>query len=253
LLHGKTAMVTGTSRKIGIGAAIARGLAEEGANVCLVYWPTYDRQMPWGSNSEDILELQADIRASGVQCHAWEADLSLVETPGWLFDAAIGEFGHVDILVNNAAISINQDLYALTAEAIDQVYRVNVRGTLLLTAEFARRHDGRSGGRIINMTSGQGADPMPTELPYAASKAAIEAFTRSASVTLAQTHITVNAVDPGATDSGWMTPTLAQELRRTHPRGRVGLPADAANLVVFLASEKGTWVSGQVLRSRGAA
>lgn len=251
-LSGRTAIVTGTSRRVGIGSAIAHTLAEEGANVCLAYWSAYDRRMPWGVDPLEIRELESYVRSCGVGCFAIEADLALTDTPLLLFDAATHRLGHVDILVNNAAMNISQELHQLTSEAIDEVYRVNVRGTMLLTAEFVRRHDGRPGGRVINLTSGQGDAAMPTEIPYAVSKGAVEAFTRSVSVALARKDITVNAIDPGATDTGWMTPSLLADLERAHVRGRVGQPQDAANIVAFLVSDRGAWVSGQIIRSRGA-
>jgi 3-oxoacyl-[acyl-carrier protein] reductase len=107
------------------------------------------------------------------------------------------------------------------------------------------------GGRIINLTSGQGIGPMPGELAYVATKGAVEAFTVSLSAEVAGLGITANAVDPGATDTGWMTPDLKAALASHAPQGRVGLPEDAARLVRFLASEEAGWITGQVIHSRG--
>jgi 3-oxoacyl-[acyl-carrier protein] reductase len=253
MLKGRCALVTGASRRVGIGAAIARAFADEGANVFLGYWTAYDREMPWGSDSREIDELIRYIGSLGLRVGAMEADLSEPGTPTRLFDAACAELGHIDILVNNAAMNVEQDLDGLDADALDRVYRVNARGTMLMTAEFNRRHDGRPGGRVINMSSGQGRTPMPAELPYVASKGAVEAFTRSASVTLARKDITINAIDPGATDTGWMSAELADKLQHISARGRVGTPDDAARLAVFLASDRASWISGQVLSSTGGA
>src|SRR5207248_1599048 len=128
---------------------------------------------------------------------------------------------------------------------------VNMRGTLLLSVEFARRFTQSSGGRIINLTSGQGVGAMPGKLPYVATKGAIEAFTITLAAELAPKGITVNAVDPGATDTGWMGEELRQELLQRAPMGRIGQSEDAARLIRFLASEDAGWVTGQIIHSRG--
>jgi 3-oxoacyl-[acyl-carrier protein] reductase len=121
----------------------------------------------------------------------------------------------------------------------------------LLCAQFARRFSKPSGGRIINLSSGQGLGPMPGELAYVASKGAVEAFTVSLSAELAPRGITVNAVDPGLTDTGWLSAEQRLEWLARAPLGRVGVPQDAARLVRFLASEEAGWITGQVLHSRG--
>jgi len=139
----------------------------------------------------------------------------------------------------------------LNAQMLDAHYAINVRGTLLLSVEFARRFTGKTGGRIINMTSGQSLTPMPEELAYIATKGAIEAFTLTLSAEVASLGITVNAVDPGPTDSGWMTGDVKRELLLHSPQGRIGQPEDAARLVAFLASDAASWITGQVIHSRG--
>jgi 3-oxoacyl-[acyl-carrier protein] reductase len=125
----------------------------------------------------------------------------------------------------------------------------------LLCAAFVRRYretrDAHAFGRIINLTSGQGVGPMPGELAYAASKGAVEAFTVSLSAEVAPLSITVNAVDPGITDTGWIPEELRQKWREEAPLGRVGIPDDAARLIRFLASAEAGWITGQVLHSRG--
>ena len=126
-----------------------------------------------------------------------------------------------------------------------------MRGTFLLTVEFARRLSGRSGGRIINLTSGQSLGPMPGELAYVATKGAVEAFTVSLSAELASHGITVNAVDPGPTDTGWMTEEVRKELLPRFPQGRIGQPEDVARLIAILASDEAAWITGQVMHSSG--
>ena len=122
----------------------------------------------------------------------------------------------------------------------------------LLCAEFVRRYPGGAGGRIINLTSGQGVTPMPEELAYSTTKGAVEAFTSSLAAGVAAMGITVNAVDPGGTDTGWMSDRLKADLESRMAMGRVGMPEDAARLIAFLASDAGGWITGQVIRSRGA-
>jgi 3-oxoacyl-[acyl-carrier protein] reductase len=128
---------------------------------------------------------------------------------------------------------------------------VNLRATALLAAGFARRYPGGPGGRIINLTSGQSLGPMPGELVYAATKGAIEAFTVALAAEVGGKGITVNAVNPGPTDTGWMTGDLKRELSARFPTGRVGEPEDPARLVAFLASEEAAWITGQVIHSEG--
>jgi 3-oxoacyl-[acyl-carrier protein] reductase len=250
-LTGKVALITGASRHIGIGAAICRALAHQGADVFFTHWQAYDREMSWGADADGPTALQAEIQALGVRCAHLSADLSQPDTPRQLLDAAQKALGPVDILVNNATYSVNADYQALTADILDAHYAVNMRGTFLLTAEFIRRFQAKSGGRIINLTSGQSVGPMPGELPYIATKGAVEAFTTSLAADVAKLGITVNAVDPGATDTGWMSDDLKRHIQAESPRGRIGQPADAARLVAFLASADAEWITGQIIHSRG--
>jgi 3-oxoacyl-[acyl-carrier protein] reductase len=163
------------------------------------------------------------------------------------------QLGTPHILVNNAAAGRLGGIDALTAEMLDEHYAVNVRAMALLCAEFVRRFKGEQGGRIINLTSGQGLGPMPDELAYVASKGAIEAFTVSLSPAAMRRGITVNAIDPGATDTGWMTETQKTDWVAHAAGGRLGLPADAARLAAFLATDDAAWITGQIIHSRGGA
>lgn len=250
-LSGKVALVTGVSRSIGIGAAISRYLAASGVNIFTTYYRPFDELMPWGSNSNKAEEIIESLKLQGVKATGIEANLAEVETPKKLFDKVEETLGKVDILINNAAHDEQADIYSLSPELLDTHYAVNVRGTTLLCAEFAKRHDGREGGRIINLTSGQTLAPMPENLPYAITKGAIEALTISLSASLAGKNITVNAVDPGATDTGWMSNEFLSILEEKAPFGRVGKPEDAAKIVLFLASAQGQWITGQIIHSRG--
>ncbi len=249
--HNKVALITGASRETGIGAAIARELAKAGAHVLLAYYRPYDKTRPWLSDPDEASNLIAALRGLGVRVEGIEIDLAEPDSAKGLIERTHALFGGLDILVNNAAHSDFSSVETLDAAGLDRHYAVNMRATALLCVEFTRRHPLGRSGRIINLTSGQGLHPMPGELAYAASKGAIDAFTVSLSAELAPRGITVNAVDPGPTDTGWIGADLMEKLQRQAPMGRVGLPSDVARLVLFLASDEAAWVTGQILRSRG--
>jgi IS30 family transposase/NAD(P)-dependent dehydrogenase (short-subunit alcohol dehydrogenase family) len=222
-LSGRVVLLTGVSRHIGIGAAIARGLAARGADLFLASWPEADAVQPWGASPHFANELVDALRARGTHVGHLAVDLGDPSAPATLFDAAVAEFGHVDALVANHARSSNQDLANLTAAELDACFAVNTRASLLLAQQFAARHDDRrTGGRIVLFTSGQHLGAMPDELPYVVSKGAIQQVTASLAMNLAHRGITVNCVNPGPTDTGWATPEVtAQLIRRLH-EGRHG-------------------------------
>lgn len=251
VLAGRVAIVTGAGRGQGIGAAICRALASAGADLCFTHWQPYDDQTPWGADIEGPSLLRAELLTLGVRCLALPLDLSDPAAPARLLDETTHHLGPPSILVNNATHSTNDGIERLDAATLDAHYAVNLRGTLLLSAEFARRWSGGDGGRIINLTSGQSLAPMPDELAYAATKGAVEAFTISLAAAVASRGITVNAVNPGPTDTGWMTDDLQRALLPRFPMGRIGRPEDAARLVAFLASDDARWITGQVIHSEG--
>ena len=248
----RVALITGVTRRKGIGAAVALALAGSGVDVGVAYFRPYDRTMPWGVQDAEPEEIVQDLRTIGVQAHGFEIDLSEADGPHALFRLAREQFGHIDILVNNAAYSTETTIEKMRAEDLDRHYAVNLRAMMLLCAEFVRSYAAEGGGRIVNLTSGQGLGPMPDELAYAATKGGGDAFTLSLSAAVAHRGITVNAVDPGPTDTGWMSAELRESLVRNSPMGRLGMPLDAARVIMFLASEESQWLTGQVLRSRGS-
>ena len=166
----------------------------------------------WGTSENEPRTLLEELRGAGVRAEAMELDLSLPESPERLLDAVTELLGPLSILVNNAAHSTRDGYKALDAATLDAHYAVNLRATALLSVVFAQRFDGETGGRIVNLTSGQSLGPMPGELAYAATKSAIEAFTRTLAAEVGHKGMTVNAVNPGPTDTGWMTEELKQEL-----------------------------------------
>jgi 3-oxoacyl-[acyl-carrier protein] reductase len=251
-LTGRVAVVTGASRRQGIGAAICRMLASHGADILFTHWQSYDQEQPYGADLDGPEALQHELRELGVRAEALAIDLAAPAAPGRVMDTTAARLDPPMILVNNAAHSVNDDYRTLDGAALDAHYAVNVRATALLSVEFARRYRGGPGGRIISLSSGQGVGPMPNELSYATTKGAIEAFTASLAPDVAPLGITVNAVDPGGTDTGWMTEELKDQIRNELGFGRIGLPEDAARLILFLASDAGAWITGQTIHSRGA-
>jgi len=250
-LRGRVALVTGVGRRRGIGSAVCRALAARGADVAFSHWKAYDRAAPMASDEDEPEALLEELRATGVRAAGVEVDLSKADSPQRLLDATAGLLGQPSILVNAAAHSVRDGFEALDAETLDAHHAVNVRATALLSVHFARRYQGGAGGRILNFTSGQSLGPMVGELAYAASKGAIEAFTRTLAAEVGHKGITVNAVNPGPTDTGWMTGELKEELAAKSPFGRVGEPEDAARLVAFLAGDEAAWITGQIIHSEG--
>ena len=251
IFKNKTALITGASRLKGIGAAVARKLAENGADIYFTYWLDYDRNMPWGVEIDEPEQLQQTIQNMGVRCFKKELDLAEVENIRLLLTDVKAKLNTPDILVNNACYSTNNNYQNIEAEELDKHYEINLRATLLLSSYFARSFEKEKGGRIINLSSGQFKGPMENEIAYAATKGAVDALTISLAAELAAEGITVNAVNPGPTDTGWMDQELKEELLKKFPRGRIGQPEDTARLVSFLASDKAEWITGEIINSEG--
>jgi 3-oxoacyl-[acyl-carrier protein] reductase len=250
-LHGEVAIVTGVSRPEGIGAVICRKLAELGANLFLTGWPPYDEDRASNSGSFGLDRLLSDLRGSGSEVEWVPLDLSSSESVAALPEAVSSRFGRANILINNACVSSRDSIATLDAAVLDRHYAVNTRAPILLSLEFVRRFGGKGARRIISMTSGQMLGPMPGEMAYSATKAALDAFTITFASEVGKFGITVNAVDPGPTDTGWMTTDVRNELLPRHALGRLGEPRDAARLVAFLATPESDWITGQIIRSRG--
>jgi 3-oxoacyl-[acyl-carrier protein] reductase len=259
-LRGRAALVTGVSRRAGIGYAIARRMAAAGASLFLQHYAPHDQDQPWGADPggpdaimAGVTEALADDTAS-VQ-HTG-CDLAGPDAPARLVDAAVDALGHLDILVcNHARSGGDGPLGDLDAAILDAHWVVNTRSSILLAQAFAARYDDRSGGqnsgRIVFMTSGQDLGPMNGEVAYAASKGALASITWTLADQLADWGITVNTVNPGPVDTGYASPEAHEAVRRHFPQGRWGVPDDPARLICWLATDDGGWITGQVINSEG--
>lgn len=253
-LDGRVALVTGVSRRAGIGLAVARRLAARGADLLLHSWAPHDAEQRWGADpggAEAVVALLASETPRGRIEHV-ALDFADPRAPSIAVETALERFGALDVLIANHARSSEQRLASLTAGEIDLSLAVNVRATLLLVQAFSAAHDDRRrGGRVVLMTSGQHRGPMPGELPYIAGKGALHQLVPSLAAELAPRGITVNAIDPGATDTGYATPEITRAVLANAPMGRWGQPDDAARLIAFVVSDEGRWITGQILASTG--
>jgi 3-oxoacyl-[acyl-carrier protein] reductase len=269
-LQGRTVLITGANNPLGIGAATAQAFAREGAKVAL----TYLRLTPetWGIRREmaeaatepgmpryhalrmqDAESVVEHIGASGGVAAAREVDLTDSAQIPPLFDWVEQTLGPVDILVNNAAHYEDPDtIFTTTAEGLARTLAVNVQATVLLIAEYVRRYRERQGhtGRIINLST-DAAQLFPSQISYGASKATVEAFTRSIGYEVGPLGITVNTIAPGPVQTGYIPTEHAARLADEIPLRRIGEPADIADAILFLASHQARWITGQVLRVSG--
>lgn len=274
-LKGKTALVTGANH--GIGAAAARALAEQGARVFATYF-----RPPCNCDSEELAEARRagiggpllywaeqqqsadhvvrDIVKNGGSAEMTEADLGDPESIPAVFDRCEAAFGPVDILVNNHThctkdtfdpVAVRTEGFAVhmfSPVVADEHFAINARSYALMMAEYVRRYIGRGGewGRIINIST-DGAHAHPNSVSYAATKHAIESYSRSAALELGKYNITVNIVAPGPIQTGYLAPEQETAISTGTPLGRCGMPEDVADVIVFLASKQAHWLTGQLL------
>jgi len=286
-LNNKVALITGGNNPFGIGAAIAQAFISHGARVFIHYFrqatelPDEGRHPPepqdpgllfyFRQQRKTADEVLASIRKSGGQAASWEGDLREPENVHRLFAQAENEFGHVDILVNNAAEYLADTFLpplALGGRTVlweggptvatidmashDRHFAVNSRAAVILMSIYANRviERKRSWGRIINI-SADCAWGCPQEVSYRASKYALESYSRSAAAELGPYGITVNIVSPGPVQSGYVASEIEKALIPDIPVRRIGRPEDIANAVVFFASEQASWITGQLLFVHG--
>jgi 3-oxoacyl-[acyl-carrier protein] reductase len=260
-LLGRAALITGVSRRNGIGYAIARRLAALGASLFLHHYAPHDREQTWGAGPggvRAVVDGVAEVVATaggaddGASIADTELDLTGAGAPEQLVSAAASALGHLDILVCNHALSGDDGpLGTLDAAMLDHHWAVNTRSSILLAQAFAAQHDGRRGGRVIFMTSGQDLGPMTGEVAYAASKGALASITRTLADHLADQAITLNTVNPGPVDTGYATGEAHETVRRRFPGGHWGTPDDPARLIAWLSTDEAAWVTGQIINSEG--
>lgn len=277
-LQGQTALITGVSRRRGIGFAVAAELAGLGASVFIHHYGPHDTEQPWGG--DDLDEVRRELRATlvaGASFGDVSADLRDADAPSAVIEQARSLTGRLDILVcNHARSGGDGSILDMTAERLDAFWEANARSSILLTKSFAALHRAgapaarpgerterpepfdRPVGRVFWMTSGQIHGPMRGEVAYAASKAVLAGITKTVAAELLDIGIVLNTIDPGPVNTGYLDPESAdrpldeilQLIRRT-PFGRFGRPEDPARLIGWLATDAGAWVVGQVLTTDG--
>lgn len=262
-LRGRTALVTGASRRGGIGYAVARRLAAYGASVYLHHHVPHDRAQPWGADPDGPEGVAAGVREAlgypGARVVHGPGDLSDPEGPAQLFGAAREALGGVvDILVANHALNGSDGgLKDIDAAMLDAHWATNTRSVILLVQEYAKARAAhpvriRRGSRIMMMTSGQNLRAgMPEEIAYSLSKGALASATHTLAASLGGMGITVNTVNPGPVDTDYLTGEAYDNIAGMFPAGRWGMPDDPARLIAWLATDEAEWITGQVINSEG--
>ena len=234
-LEGKIALITGVGRSSGIGAAICRQIAKNGGDIFFAYWGQYDRETH-GDDQNDPPNIASELKQLGVRAESIEIDLSEPSSAERLFKAVEGRLGTPAILVNNACHDFEVPFAQLSPEVLDKHYAVNVRAVAMLCKEFVKR---RKPGSIINMTSGQSLGSMGEhKVPYAITKAALEMLAPQLALDLIKLGITIHSIDPGPTDTGWMTEELKEQIRKESKRGEINTPDEVARFIVSILTQE---------------
>lgn len=245
--NGRVVLVTGASRARGIGAAIARRLAADGWDVGLTWWMPGDAGLPWAGELNEPQGLIEALRQAGARVAWCEADLADPVSPNRVFDAIELALGPISALVNSHSVSGRGGILDTAVADFDRHLAINARATLLLIRELATRLPAGTPGRVVSLTS----DAVHGEVAYGASKAALERITVAAAQELGPRGITVNALNPGPNDTGWMSARIRRQVLAETALGRLGQPADTAAIVSFLCSQDAGWITGQILDSNG--
>jgi 3-oxoacyl-[acyl-carrier protein] reductase len=243
-------LVTGVGRHRSIGAGLALGLAEDGWDLVLNYWGPYDDRVGYARGEHDTEDVAADCRGRGAKVEVIAADLADADAPVRLVAAAAAAGGLRGLVMSHCE-SVDSSVLNTTVESWDRHFAVNARAAWLLIKAFAQRLPAEETtevkGRIVALTS----DATVHNLPYGASKGALDRIVVAAAVELASRGIRANVINPGPIDTGWMTRETRETCLARTAAGRLGRPGDTADLVRFLMSDAGGWITGQVLYSNG--
>jgi 3-oxoacyl-[acyl-carrier protein] reductase len=239
-------LITGVGRRGSIGHATARLLAEHGRDIAFTHWGAYEQRvgLPWEADGVDTI--RAELEEFGVRVLPLEVDFTDADAVEEIVPRVSAELGPLNGLVLAHAESVDSSILTTTLESFDRHFAVNVRAAWQLIAAVARQVP-EGGGRIVAFTS----DHVVDNLPYGASKGALDRIVIAAARELGHLGVTANLINPGPVDTGWMTNEVRAQLTAMQPTGRLGTPEDAARLVDFLLSPEGRWISGQLLTSDG--
>ncbi|MBR4986506.1 MAG: SDR family oxidoreductase [Proteobacteria bacterium] len=261
-LKDKVALITGANNPQGIGAATAFAFAREGSKIALVYKKVirpFDKNKTdkngvdryYEANAGNADAVESKLKKLNADYIVIESDISNENAVNEIHTAVMERFGRIDILVNNAAVDDENGLDTIekiTQNVIDDTFAVNVRGSILMTREFIKRRSDY--GRIINIST-DAAQIFAGQITYGASKATLEALTRSIALEVGKYGITVNCVAPGPTQTGWIDADLEKAVIPLIPMGALIQPEDIAETILFLASDQARMITGQVIKVSG--